>query len=589
METHNLAKKKGWEVGIDYPEWGNNPLYLTTIQGGYLLPEETPKQAYIRLAETAAKYHDNIQLAPKFLEMLWEGWLIPSTPVMSNFGTSKGLPISCFAGHVGDDMYEIARKNTEIMILSKHGGGTSLDYSAVRPQGSLIQGGLGGTSDGTIPFIKVNDSAILASKQGKTRRGAVAIYLNADHDDYSQFLEIREPKGDVNRQCMNIHQGATFTNEFMESVINSKGVRRTKWLETLKKRVKTGEPYTFFIDNANNAVPEFWRKLGLLIRHSNLCAEIMLPTDMFHTLVCCLSSLNLYKFDEWKDKKTPYYATLFLDAVISEFLEKARQIKGIEDAVRFAEKSRAIGIGALGWHSYLKSKGIPFIGLQANALTDIIFGQIDRESKTATEFLAKLYGEPEWCKGQGIRNLTRVAVAPNRSSSKLAGGISQGIEPDAAAGWMDETAKGVHIKKDPLFEKLLESKGRNTEDVWDKIFQAKGSVQHLDFLTDKEKEVFRTFKEINQLELVKQAARRQKYIDQGQSVNLAFFQDAPAEWINKVHIEAWKLGLKSLYYFRSESILTADNAVFLHHNEETGKLVPNQMRDLYSECIMCEG
>lgn len=582
VESHILAKKKGWIAGEDYPLWGNNSLYLTTIQGGYLLPNETPKQAYQRLVQTALEYNKDLCDSEKdwdyfyfrFFEMLWEGWLIPSTPVMSNFGTDRGLPISCFSAHIGDDMYELVRKNAEMAILSKHGGGTALDYSAIRPIGSPIKNGLVGTSDGIIPFIKGNDSWILASKQGKMRRGAVAIYLNAEHKEYPQFLEIREPKGDVNRQCHNIHQGAIFTDEFMQKVVSHNGHERELWTETLKKRVKTGEPYVMYIDNANKVRPQFWQDQGLKIRHSNLCAEIMLPTDSNHTLVCCLSSLNLFKYDEWKDKNIPFYATLFLDAVISDFIEKGKSIQGIEDAVRFAEKSRALGLGALGWHSYLKSKMIPFVGIQANSLTKLIFGQIQKESIKASQHLAKVYGEPEWLKEQGYRNLTNIAIAPNRSSSKLAGGLSQGIEPDAAVGYMDDDAKGVHIRKDFQFEALLESKGKNTEAVWDEIFENKGSVQTLDFLTDKEKEVFRTFKEINQLELVKQAGIRQQYIDQGQSINLAFPQDAPAKFINKVHIEAWKLGLKSLYYFRSESILRADS---------------KQQRDLYSECLMCEG
>ncbi len=329
-----------------------------------------------------------------------------------------------------------------------------------------------------------------------------------------------------------------------------------------------------FIDNANKSNPEWWKKNDLKIRHSNLCSEIFLPTSPDHSFVCCLSSLNLVKFDEWKDTDTVFLSTLFLDAVMSEFIDKAENIKGIEDTVRFAKKSRALGLGTLGWHSFLQSKMIPFVGLQANSYTRIIFGQIKKQSDEASLWLGKEFGEPEWCEGSGRRNLTCMAIAPNRSSSKLAGGVSQGIEPLAANLYMDDDAKGMHIRRNPYLELLLETKGKNLPQVWDAIAEDKGSVENVRCLTKEEKDVFKTFKEINQLELVRQAAIRQEFIDQGQSINLAFFKDAPAKWVNQVHIEAWKLGLKSLYYFRSESILRADS---------------KQQRDLYSECIACEG
>jgi ribonucleoside-diphosphate reductase alpha chain len=576
IETHDIAKNMGWKVGIDFPEWGNNALYLTTIRGGYLLDGETPKDGYTRVSSKAAELINKPELQERFFDILWKGWLIPSTPVMANLGTDVALPISCFSSHVGDSMYEIYRKNLEMAMLSKYGGGTAYDFSAIRAIGTKIRDGRGGTSDGIIPFIKSFDSTILASKQGKTRRGAVAIYLNAEHGEFKEFLEVREPKGDVNRQSHNIHQGAIFTDEFMNKVIEKNGKEREIWLETLKKRVKTGEPYTMFIDNANNVVPEWWKQNDLKIRHSNLCSEIFLPTDETHTLVCCLSSLNIVKFDEWKDTDTVYLSTIFLDAVMEDFIKKGTSdtYKGIEDAVRFATKSRALGLGALGWHSFLQSKMIPFVSIESNAWTNIIFKHIKDESERATMDMAKEYGEPEWCKGTGRRNLTLLAIAPNRSSSKLAGGYSQGIEPIAANLYMDDDAKGLHIRRNPFLEQLLESKGKNVPQVWDAISEDKGSVINVRCMSAEEKAVFKTFKEINQLEIVRQAGVRQKYIDQGQSLNLAFFSDAPAKFINQVHIEAWKVGLKSLYYLRSESVLRADT---------------KQQRDLYSECVMCEG
>jgi ribonucleoside-diphosphate reductase alpha chain len=269
----------------------------------------------------------------------------------------------------------------------------------------------------------------MASKQAKVRRGAVAMYLNAEHNEYRDFLEIREPKGDVNRQCHNIHQGAIFTDDFMNKVVEKNGEEREIWRETLKKRVKTGEPYCMFIDNANKVRPEWWKVNNLTINHSNLCAEIFLPTDENHTLVCCLSSLNLAKYDEWKDTEAVFLSTIFLDAVIEDFIIKGKsgEYKGIDDAVRFAEKSRALGLGALGWHSFLQSKMIPFVSIEANSWTNIIFKKIREEAEKATLYLGAEYGEPEWCKGTGRRNLTLMAIAPNRSSSKLAGGMTQGI------------------------------------------------------------------------------------------------------------------------------------------------------------------
>lgn len=573
-ETHRLAKEMKWEVNEDFPEWGNNELYLTTIKGGYLQEGETPKEAYQRLASQASQLLEDSSLESEFFNIFWKGWLIPSTPVMVNMGTSKGLPISCFSGRVGDDMYEIGRKELEMRMLSKQGGGTAYDFSQVRAVGTPIQKGKLGTSDGIIPFIKSYDSTILSSKQGKTRRGAVAVYLDAEHKEYEDFLKIREPKGDIDRQCHNIHQGAVISDAFMNKVkSDSNSNERKLWLETLKTRVKTGEPYVFFIDNANKDLPINWKENKLKIWHSNLCSEIMLPTDEEHSLVCCLSSLNLHKYDDWKDTNTVYYATLFLDAVMQEFINKGANIKGIDDTVRFAIKSRALGLGALGWHSYLQSKGLPFISIYSNGLTKTIFSKIRSEAERASEYLAKVFGEPEWCVGTNRRNLTLLAIAPNRSSAKLAGGISQGVEPIAANVYMDDDAKGMHIRRNKELEKLLIKKERNIPQVWDQVIEDKGSVVNIKCLSDEEKDTFKTFKEINQLELVRQAALRQTYIDQGQSLNLAFRQDAPANFINKVHMEAWKLGIKALYYFRSESILRADS----------------QQRDLYSECLMCEG
>lgn len=577
IETHRIAKNLGWKVGKDYPIWGNNELYLNTIKSGYLQTDETPKEAYTRLSTKAAQLlnikEKEKELEEKFFKIFWNGWLIPSTPVMVNFGTDKGLPISCFSGRIDDDMYEIGRKELEMRMLSKHGGGTAYDFSQIRPIGSPIKGGILGKSDGIIPFMKSYDSTIISSKQGQTRRGAVALYLNSKHEEYEEFLKIREPKGDINRQCHNVHQGSVIEDSFMKKVLEGDTKERELWLTTLKTRVKTGEPYLFFIDNANKNNPPNWKENDLKVWHSNLCSEIMLPTDGKHTLVCCLSSLNLSTYDEWKDENVAYYGTLFLDAVIQDFINRSKGIKGIKDARRFAKKSRALGLGTLGWHTYLQKKNLPFISIYSNGLTVKIFSQLQEECNTASKYMGERLGEPEWCKGTGNRNLTTMAIAPNRSSSKLAGGVSQSIEPIAANIYMDDDAKGMYIRKNLQLQELLKSKDMDNSDIWNQILEDKGSVAGIKGLTDEEKDIFKTFKEINQFELVKQAGIRQKYIDQGQSLNLAFQKDAPANFINKVHLEAWKQGLKALYYFRSESILRADT----------------QKRDLYRECVLCEG
>lgn len=558
METHPIAERESWKVGRDFPVWANNELYLNTIRGGYLIDGETPIGAYKRLAKNAAKILKKPKIEKEFFNIFWKGWLIPSTPIMVNLGTEKGLPISCFSGRVGDSMYEIYRKNLEMAILSKHGGGTSYDFSLIRPIGSLIKNGKLGISDGIIPFIKSYDSTILASKQGKTRRGAVSIYLNIEHKEYPEFLKIREPKGDINRQCHNIHQGVIISDSFMRKVIKKNGNERLLWINTIKKRVKTGEPYLFFEDNANKHIPDNWKKYGLKIFHSNLCSEIMLPTNENHTLVCCLSSLNLEKYPEWKNTNTVFYSILFLDASLQEFINKGKEIKGIEDAVKFAEKSRALGLGTLGWHSYLQSKMVPFISLESEYLTHSIFKKIYYESQKATKYLAKEYGESEWNTGTGKRNLTLMAIAPNRSSAKLAGGVSQGVEPIAANIYVDDDSKGMYLRRNPYLEKLLINYKCNNPEIWEEIADKKGSCLGLKILNEKEKDIFRCFKEINQLELIKQAGIRQKYIDQGQSINLSFNQNTPAKYINNVHVKAWKIGLKSLYYYRSSSILQAD-------------------------------
>jgi ribonucleoside-diphosphate reductase alpha chain len=348
---------------------------------------------------------------------------------------------------------------------------------------------------------------------------------------------------------------------------------RSKWSKLIRKRKATGEPYVLFKGNTNKSNPKAYKDNGLKVHMTNICSEIVLHTDESHSFVCCLSSLNLAKYDEWKDTNIIYDSIWFLDGVLEEFIQKAKGKIGFENAVRSAEKGRAIGLGVLGWHTYLQEKGIPFEGLFSQYETRKIFSQIKIESERASMDLAEYFGEPLWCVGTGMRNTHLRAIAPTVSNSKLSGNVSPGIEPWAANIFTEQSAKGTFIRKNPTLEKLLEEKGFNNKETWDKILHDGGSVQDLDCLTPEEKDVFKTFKEINQLELVNQAGIRQQYIDQSVSLNLAFPSEASPKWINKVHMEAWKKGIKTLYYMRTESVLRGDIAA----------------KALDESCISCDG
>jgi len=588
----NYAEHLGWEVDVDFPSWANTHVYIQTISNGYLLPGEKPKDAYWRVATTVAKRLGKPQLTTKFFDYIWKGWLCLATPVLSNTGTERGLPISCFGIDVADSIVDIGTKNLEMMLLAKHGGGVGIGINQIRPAGSSITDN--GTSDGIVPFCKIYDSTILATNQGAVRRGAASVNVNIEHGDFDEWLEIREPKGDVNRQSLNLHQCAVIGDKFMRKLEVGDKESRKKWANLLKKRRQTGEPYIMYKGNVNKQNPESYKKNGLKVFMTNICSEIVLHTDESHSFVCCLSSLNLSKYDEWKDTDLIYTATWFLDGVLEEFIQKAKYRKGFENSVRSAEKGRALGLGVLGWHTYLQQKGIPFEGLPAQFETRRIFGQIQTESEQASRDLATEYGEPLWCVGTGMRNTHLRAVAPTVSNSKLAGGVSSGIEPIPANVYTEQSAKGTFIRKNKELEKIFRKIGINNKETWDKILSDGGSVQdikelddwgymnnkithideksnsHLDFVPVKE--VFKTFKEINQLELVRQAGVRQQFIDQSVSLNLAFPKEATPKWINQVHLEAWRQGIKTLYYVRTESVLRGD-------------IANNAMQ----ECVSCEG
>ena len=547
-----------WKKGTDYPEWGDTEVYKKTIAGGYLLGSESPKDAYNRVCTTVATRLDKPEMAETFFQYIWNGWLCLASPVLSNTGTDRGLPISCFGIDVADSIIDIGQKNLEMMLLAKHGGGVGIGINQIRPAGANIKGN--GTSDGVVPFCKIYDSTILATNQGSVRRGAASVNINIEHPDFNDWVEIREPKGDVNRQSLNLHQCAVIGDKFMRRLESGDSEARSKWGKLLQKRKATGEPYILFKGNTNKNNPQAYKQNALKVHMTNICSEITLHTDENHSFICCLSSLNLAKYDEWKNTNIIYDSIWFLDGVLEEFIQKSKYRKGFENSVRSAEKGRALGLGVLGWHTYLQERGLPFEGLLSQYETRKIFSQIKIESERASMALADAYGEPLWCVGTGMRNTHLRAIAPTVSNSKLSGNVSPGIEPWAANIFTEQSAKGTFIRKNPTLEALLESKKINTKEIWEKILADGGSVQDLKELDDNTKEVFKTFKELNQLELVRQAGIRQQYIDQSVSLNLAFPSEATPKWINKVHMDAWRKGVKTLYYMRTESVLRGDIA-----------------------------
>lgn len=558
------------------PEWYTLASY-TTISKGYRLKGETPKQMYFRVAQGSAISLGKPELADLFFEMMWNNWLCPASPVLSNTGTDRGLPISCYGIDVGDSIKRITEGISELAMLSKNAGGVGVNFQRIRPRGSLIKGGANGQSEGFIPFAKMYDSTILGISQGSTRRGAASINANIEHGDWHEFIRMRRPEGDINRQCGNLHHCTVINDEFMHRVEAGDYEARKKWTELMRSRMETGESYIMYKDNVNRANPEAYKNNGLEVDMTNICSEITLYTDDEHSFICCLSSLNLARWDEFKDYRSkegwslPYISILFLNGILNEFIEKAKYIWGLEKVVRSAEKGRAIGLGVLGWHTLLQSKQMAFSSFPTMMLNNEIFSFIKEESVLASKALAKELGEPEWCKDTGMYNTHLLAVAPTRSNSIISGDVSAGIEPIIANAYVDKTAKGTFIRHNPYLKKVLDKYGRDDLKTWKDIARKHGSVQHLNFLTDDEKRVFLTAYEIDQLDILKQASQRQKHICQAQSLNLFFPVDVPASYFNKIHIEAWKLGIKTLYYCRSKAGIQADIA----------------SRD--DECASCEG
>jgi ribonucleoside-diphosphate reductase alpha chain len=565
-----------WIKGKNYPTWMNE-ISLSMISKGYLLPDEDVFDAFKRVSKAAARRLKRKDLYPFFYEAISKNWLCLASPVLSNMGTERGMPISCFGIDTDDSIEGIALANSELMRLSSQGGGVGIGVSRIRGRGKPIKDN--GTSEGVVPWIKIYDSTILATNQGSVRRGAASVNLSINHPDIEEFLMIRRPKGDVNRQCLNMHQCIVIDDEFMNKVEERDPKALKLWGEILKTRLETGEPYIMFEDNVNNANPEAYKKNNLHVSMTNICSEISLYTDELHSFICCLSSLNLARWDEWKEytfengMTLPELTCWFLEGVLQEFIDRSKNIRFMENTYRSASKGRAIGIGVLGWHTFLQEKGIPFAGLQANSYTRVMFDFIEKEALKASRAQAELYGEPEWCKGTGLRHTHHLAIAPTVSNAHISGGVSPSIEPIPANVFNLKTAKGTFIKRNPTLEKLLKEKGYNIDSVWDQIAKDKGSVMGLPdyILTPEEKEIFLTFKEINPYEIVRQNGIRQKYVDQAISLNLTFDPSDSPKYISDVHKLAWKEGIKTLYYMRSESILRGDAI----------------QRD--DSCISCEG
>jgi len=554
MDGNLVADTTQWVKGKDFPEWMDE-VGVATISKGYLLPDETPRKAYRRVAKAISERINRQDLENKFFKYIWNGWIGLASPVLSNTGTDRGLPISCFGIDTPDSVRGIGLTNAELMKLTALGGGVGISVSRIRPRGTTITGN--GKSEGVVPWCKIYDSAIIATNQGSVRRGAASVNLDINHPDIKEFMQIRRPKGDPNRQCLNLHQCVVVDDAFMRRLQDRDSEAMEIWLEILKTRVETGEPYVMFKDNVNKNNPLAYAMNNLDVSMTNICTEITLHTDEEHSFICCLSSLNLAKYDEWKDTDVVETSIRFLDGVMQEFIDKSNGKDSMIRTHRHALKGRALGLGVMGWHSFLQKKGLPFNSIASTAWTHTLFSDIRQKAEATSRELAQEYGEPVWCKGTGMRNTHLLAIAPTVSNSRL-NSCSAGIEPIPANIYTFNGAKGTFIVKNKELEELLESKGKNNENVWDQILADNGSVQNLSALTEEEKEVYLTFSEVNQLELVRQAAIRQKYIDQTQSLNLSFDPTDSPKWINQCHMEAHRLGIKTLYYLRTDSVIKGD-------------------------------
>jgi ribonucleoside-diphosphate reductase alpha chain len=527
------------------------------LASGYLTGDTTPEERIREIAERAEQILKIEGYADKFYHYMSEGFFSLASPVWSNFGKKRGLPISCFGSNIADDMGNILYTQSEVGMMSKLGGGTSGYFGNLRHRGAPVKNN--GSSSGAVHIMQLFEKMVDVVSQGSVRRGRFSPYLPVEHPDINEFLDI----GTEGNSIQELTHGVSVTDKWMEEMIAGDVDKRSIWAKVIQRRGEIGYPYIFFKDHANNQAADVYKDKKHPIVASNLCTEIMLPSNEEWSFVCVLSSVNLLHYDKWKDTDAVETMVYFLDAVITEFIEKLEAYRDSSDlddrqtfmfmerAYNFAKDNRALGLGALGWHSLLQSKMLPFDSAEAFNLNSEIFKTIEEKSYKASKELADLFGEPEVLKGYGRRNATLNAIAPTTSSAFILGQVSQGIEPIWSNIYVKDIAKIKTTIKNPYLLNLLEEKGMNTPDVWRSIRDHDGSVQHLEFLTDHERDVFKTYSEIDQLTIVYQAANRQNHIDQGQSVNIIVHPDMPVKDINKIYVTAWKLGLKSLYYQHS--------------------------------------
>ncbi len=524
---------------------------------GYLTEGVTPEERIKFIADKAEEILQMPGFSKKFYGYMEKGYYSLSSPIWANFGIRKGLPISCFGGHVVDSMSEILYSQAEAGMMSKYGGGTSGYFGDVRPRGAVITDN--GHSSGSVHFMQLFDNIVDVVSQGSTRRGHYAPYLNLDHPDILEFLDI----GTEGNSIQNLTHGVTVTDHWMNEMIEGDQEKRKIWAKVLQRRVEMGYPYIFFTDTVNDHAADVYKDKNIPIRHSNLCSEIALPSNEEWSFVCDLSSMNIFHYEEWKDTDAVETLVYFLDAVMSDFILKLERLRDskdkadrdgfffLEKSYKFAVENRAIGVGALGWHSYLQSNMIPFESIAAKKKNVEVFQLIQEKSYEASRELAKKFGEPKMLKGYGRRNTTLNAVAPTTSSAFILGQVSQSIEPIWSNAYVKDIDKMKVTIKNKALENLLEEKGQNTKEVWTSIRDHDGSVLHLDFLSDLEKDVFKTFSEIDQYEILDQAASRQQYIDQSQSLNLMINPEVSAKEINDLYLFAWRNKVKTLYYQHS--------------------------------------
>jgi len=527
------------------------------LGSGYLLPGVSPEERIREIAENAEKILKIDGFADKFYYYMSQGFYSLASPVWSNFGKKRGLPISCFGSHISDDIGDILYAQSEAGMMSKLGGGTSGYFGKLRHRGAPIKNN--GSSSGAVHMMQLFETMVDVVSQGSVRRGRFAPYLDIDHKDINEFLEI----GTEGNPIQELTHGVCVGSEWMQQMIDGDTEKRSIWARVLQCRGEMGYPYVFFTDNANNGAADVYKDNDHKIYASNLCTEIMLPSNDEWSFVCVLSSVNVLHYDKWKNTDAVETMVHFLDAVITEFLEKLERYRDsdsredrqtflfMERAYNFAKANRSLGLGVLGWHSLLQSKMLPFNSQEAYNLNSEIFKNIKEKSYKASEDLAKRFGEPSVLKGYGRRNATLNAVAPTTSSAFILGQVSQGIEPIWSNIYVKDIAKIKTTIKNPFLVELLDEKGMNTTEVWRSIRDMDGSVQHLEFLSQNEKDTFKTYSEIDQMDIIYQAANRQNHIDQGQSVNIIVHPEMPVKEINKIHVTAWKLGLKSLYYQHS--------------------------------------